>query len=320
MKQSLTPCLLVLFVLLFFTGCATFVDHRQRETRPGYGSGKRFKPVVAVNEFKNRSNFSGQWDLGDGMSDMLTTELIDSGDYVVLERQHLNSVLGEIVRQGRELFRREGRVNKGRLKNAQYIISGAITDFTVTGDSSGWFGFNNTVKARAGGSKARVSLHLRLIDIESGEVMTSVEESATASSGWFRAKVNYKKVAFGGDTFFRTPLGKATSKAIAEAVEKISAAIPRKYWTPRVADAGPDMVVVNGGKNVGVRVGDRFIIRERGREITDPITGDVIERLAGKVMGKIKITSVQKMSAHGLIIDGTAYRGAVLEPSHNNNP
>jgi curli biogenesis system outer membrane secretion channel CsgG len=303
----------MLSALLVAGGCSTFVDHRQAQSRPQYGSGKRFRPVVAIDEFENRSGFRGQWDLGSGMADVLTTELIDSDEFTVLERRQLDSVLGEIVRQGRELFRREGRVSKGRLKNARYLISGAITDFTVTGDSSGWFGYNNTVKARGGGSKARVSLHLRLTDIESGEIMASVAEAGTARSGWFSAAVNYKNVAFGGDTFFQTPLGKATREAIERAVKEISQHIPREYWQPRVAEAGPDTVVLNGGSNVGVRVGDRFVIREKGRDITDPITGDVIEKMPGKVLGRLKVTSVNRMSAYAVIESGTAHRGAFLE-------
>ncbi len=294
-------------------GCSSFVEQRQVSTRPNYGSGKRFKPVVAVSSFENSCGFSGQWDLGSGMADMLTTELMESDQYIVLERRQLDSVLGEIVRQGQELFRREGRVNQGRLKNVRYLISGAITDFTVTGDSSGWFGYSTTIRAGAGGSKSRVSLHLRLTDVESGEVISSVEAAATASAGWFSAAVNYKSIALGGDSFFRTPLGKATTRAIRIAVKQLSIAVPKEYWHPRVADAGPDMVVINGGDNAGVEAGDEFVVREQGRDITDPVTGDVIERLPGRVIGKVRVEDVQSLSSHAAIIEGTAFRGSYLE-------
>ena len=306
---------LLLLLSGWMTGCSTFIEQRQVAARPDYGSGKRFKPVVAVTRFDNKSGFSGQWDLGTGMADVLTTELLESGQYVVLERRELDSVLGEILRQGQEFFRREGRVNQGRLKNVRYLISGAITDFTVTGDSSGWFGYSTTVKAGGGTSRARVSLHLRLTDVESGEVISSVEAAGTASAGWFSAAVSYKNLAFGGDSFFRTPLGKATTRAVGRAVKQLAEAIPREYWYPRVAEAGPDMVVLNGGENVGVRAGDVFVVREQGRDITDPVTGDVIERLPGKVIGRIRVDEVQPLAAHALIIEGSAFRGAYLEAS-----
>ncbi|MDD4735498.1 MAG: CsgG/HfaB family protein [Kiritimatiellae bacterium] len=307
--------LLLLLWAGWMVGCSSFVEQRQVSPRPDYGSGKRFKPVVAVSAFENKSGFSGQWDLGSGMADILTTELLDSDQYVVLERQQLDSVLGEIIRQGQEFFRREGRVNQGRLKNVRYLISGAITDFTVTGDTSGWFGYSTTVKAGGGTSRARVSLHLRLTDVESGEVISSVEASGTASAGWFSAAVSYKNLSLGGDSFFKTPLGKATTRATHRAVKQLAAAIPKEYWHPRVAEAGPDMAVINGGENVGVRVGDDFVVREQGRDITDPVTGDVIERLPGRVIGKIRVDDVQALSAHAVIIEGTTYRGAHLEAS-----
>lgn len=311
--RSCAGMLTILLLAGWMVGCSSFVEQRQLSTRPDYGSGKRFKPVVAVSAFENKSGFSGQWDLGTGMADILTTELIDSDQYIVLERRQLDSVLGEILRQGQEFFRREGRVNQGRLKNVRYLISGSITDFTVTGDSSGWFGYSTTLKAGGGASKSRVSLHLRLTDVESGEVISSVEASATASSGWFAAAVNYKGLAFGGDSFFRTPLGKATTRAIRTAVNQLSAAIPREYWRPRVAEAGPDIAVINGGTNAGVKEGDMFVVREQGRDITDPVTGDVIEQLPGKVIGKIRVDNVQPLSSHAVIIEGTTYRGSYLE-------
>ena len=294
-------------------GCTHFVDQRQVRNRPRYGAGLRFKPVVAVDEFQNRSGFSGQWDLGSGMSEMLTTQLLESDEFIVLERRNLDSVLGEIIRQGQELFRSEGRVQKGRLKNARYLISGAITDFTVVGDASGWFGYDGKAEVRGGGKKARVSLHLRLTDVQSGEVMSSVSASATASSGWFGAAVNYHKIAFGGDAFFRTPLGRATEEAIADAVRDIARDLPREYWVPRVADAGVDMVVLNGGENVGVKRGDRFVVMERGREIMDPVTGNLIEQFPGKVLGRVEVTDVKRLASHAVILEGTCFRGALLE-------
>jgi len=73
------------------------------------------KPVVAIASFNNKAGFSGQWNLGDGMADMLMTRLLDTGEVTVLERQEIGSVIDEIVLQGQKLFRREGAVQVGRL-------------------------------------------------------------------------------------------------------------------------------------------------------------------------------------------------------------
>jgi hypothetical protein len=80
-----------------------------------------------------------------------------------------------------------------------------------------------------------------------------------------------------------------------------------------VAEAGPDRVVVNGGENVRVREGDVFLVRESGRQITDPVTGNVIEDVPGNVVGRVEIREVNEMSAHGVLLEGTAARGQHLE-------
>ena len=216
-------------------------------------------------------------------------------------------------RQGRDLFRREGRSDSGRLKNARYLIRGVVTDFTVTGDSSGWFG-TKPARVAGGRSTAQVTLNVKVSDVESGEVLASTRASGTASSGFFGGQVDYRSVSLGGISFSRTPLGRATETAMARAVARILDALPVQYWQPRVADAADGQVVVNGGANVGLRVGSRFAVREPGRAVTDPLTGDAIETLPGRERGRLRIVEVRAASARAELLQGAAERGDVLEP------
>jgi len=165
------------------------------------------------------------------------------------------------------------------------------------------------------GSQARVAINVKVYDVESGEVVCSVKTDGTASAGGAGGAVNYKHIAFGGDVFFRTPLGRATEEAIADAVSRILRGLPVEYWTPLIADTGPDFVVINGGENVRVDVGDIFTVREPSRNITDPATGNVIENVAGAAVGKVRVTEVKPMSAHAVLISGAGplRRGQVLE-------
>jgi curli biogenesis system outer membrane secretion channel CsgG len=270
-------------------------------------------PVVGVTDFENRSNFSGQWNLGTGMAELLVNELLDSGRVTVLERKHLKDVLAEIALQSGSLFRKEGQVERGRLKNAKFLIRGVVTDFTVTSEGAGWFGIRS-FRARGSGSRARVAISIKVSDVENGEIISSVKADGTASAGGFGANYSDGNVAFGGDAFFRTPIGRATEAAIAKAVRQILRELPVQYWEPRVAEAGPDTVVINGGANVGLQEGEAFLVREDGRNVTDPITGNVIERIPGQVVGKVKVVNVREQSAHAVILQGLARRGHLLEP------
>lgn len=295
-------------------GCATRYYRPGGRSRAPAAPAYVVKPVVAVMDFENRSGFEGQWKLGGGMADLLVTGLLDTGRVTVLERRDLDDVLAEIARQGRDFFRREGRVDRGRLKNARYMLRGVVTEFTVTGDVSGWFAAP-AARAFGRGQRARVALNVRLYDVESGEVLASVRTDGSVSSGLFGGSFDYRGVTFGGDAFFRTPLGRATEAAMARAVDGLLEAVPARYWQPRVAESGPDAVIVNGGENVGLRPGAEFTVRSEGRAVTDPITGDVIETVPGPARGRIRVTGVRAASSHAVLLEGDARRGDVLWPA-----
>lgn len=270
------------------------------------------KPVAAVTEFENETGFSGQWKLGRGIPDLLVAELMATHRLILVDRKKLGDVLGEISRQGHDLFRKEDSVERGRLKNARFLIRGVITDFTQTGSSSAWF---RSSKAAGGisGARALVMINLTVTDVETGEIIASVlaDGSAKASGKW--ASFEYSGITFGGETFFKTPIGKATQEALRKAVYRIVQDIPYSAWKPRLADVAGETVIVNGGDNVGVREGDLFDVREEGRNIIDPATGNTIDTLAGKVAGRIRITAVRAAASDGIVISGQAKRGYFLE-------
>lgn len=304
--------------VLGWGGCATQTYEPRVAPRAPDGHRRVIKPVVAVTDFENRASFSGQWNLGSGFADVLSTELLKTKRVVVLERRNLGDVVSEIARQGTELFRPEGRVDRGQLRNARYLLRGVVTDFTVTGDASGWFG-GSTVRSWFGGSSARVSLNIKVSAVETGEIIGSVRTEDNAHSGFFGAGANYKKLSFGGDAFFRTPLGEATEGAIRRAVKQLMETIPTEYWTPQVAEILDGAPVINGGENVELQVGEEFVAREPPRTIRDPITGDVIEALPGKVLGRIRVTEVRPSSATAEILEGTVRKNSTLESSGREN-
>jgi curli biogenesis system outer membrane secretion channel CsgG len=286
---------------------------------PGSGGGflggraPATKPVVAVMDFENKASFSGQWNLGQGMADLLVAQLMETERVVVLERRHINDVVGELNRQGQDLFRPEGRAERGRLMNAQYLIRGAVTDFTVVGDASGWFGVKDKAELRGRGQRARVAMVLTVSDVASGEVLSSVQADGEASAGGLGVSINYRQLSFGGDAFFRTPLGKATGRAMEHAVKRILYELPPKPWEPRVAEQTGAEVVINGGEDVDLEVGDVFVVREAPRPVTDPVTGNVIDVKPGKVIGRIRVETVKESASYGVLEEGTARRGDLLE-------
>ena len=300
-------------LVLTFVGCQT------TENRPAVAGGIPFKkgsevqPVVAVTEMENQANFNGQLNLGHGMADMLVTGLMKTKKVVVLERQNLRDIMGELALQRDGVSRPEGRVASGRLKNAKYLIRGSVTDFTEVESTAGKLGLSS-LKVFGGAQRAQVALHLRIYEVESGEIMASLKAEGSASSSGGGGEGQYKNVKIGGESFKRTPLGKATEQAIKEAVDKLLKALPVDYWRPLVAEVTEGVVVVNGGENVRLQPGDQFIVREKPRFVTDPATGNVIDTIPGKQNGLLQIVKVSPLSATAKLVEGTAQRGQLLEP------
>lgn len=311
LKGTLAGSLLLLITA--FIGCRTFPG-KLPPLPPN-----AIKPVVAVTEFENETGFSGQWKLGRGIPDLLVAELMNTHRLILVDRKKLNDVVGEITRQGHDLFRKEDSVARGRLKNARYLIRGVITDFTQTGSGSAWF---RSSKAAGGvtGARALVMLNITVTDVETGEIVSSAlaDGSAGASGKW--AQFNYSGVTFGGDIFFKTPIGRATQEALRKAVFRIVQDIPYTTWKPCIADAKVDTVIINGGENVGVQVSDTFNVREEGRSITDPATGNVIDHIPGKVVGRIRIIDVRSTASDGIVLSGQAKRGDFLEKVVTQSP
>lgn len=295
-------------VLVLHPGCLSY-----RHSLPPLPE-DAIKPVVAVTTFRNETGFSGQWELGRGIPDLLVAELLQTKRVVVVDRQNLPEVVGEITRQGNDLFRKEDGVTRGRLKNARYLVRGVIADFTQTGNSTGWFR-SSTVETGIWGARALVMINLTIIDVETGEVLCSVPAEGSAYASFYWARFNYKDVSFGGDAFFKTPIGAATREAIQQAVIEIMRHLPLTTWRPRIAETAADKVIINGGENFGVQTGAVYNVRETGRSITDPTTGNAIDYIEGSVVGKVLITQVRPQAADGVILSGKVKRGDFLEKS-----
>jgi curli biogenesis system outer membrane secretion channel CsgG len=302
-----------LVVCILCSGCGTLVVSRVRPLSDDY-----IKQVIAVTSFENRSGFSGQWKIGSGMADMLVSELVSSGNFVVVERKFLDNVVGELERQNEHFFRKEGKVQKGRLKNAKYLVRGVITDFSQVGGGGLFFGVKNLLLGGRG-HKARVALALTIVDVESGEVVNSVQCAGTARAREAYVKAKYKGVAFGGDAYFKTPLGVATCNALRRGIRGMIATIPKLEWLPMVAQVVDGQnIIVNGGEDRDIRKGEVYIIKGASKPVHDPVTGDVIKLLPGREIAMVRITSVDDTISRAVVVEGAASGlkpGMVMEAS-----
>lgn len=127
---------------------------------------------IAVARFENKSADSRSWwnpQIGDGMADMLTTALVNTGRFIVLERgEALEDILGEQDLGASGRVRADTAAPIGEMEGAELLVVAAVTEFDENsgGTRGGLGGFGGRVLgAIAGGTKsAHMAIDLRLVD------------------------------------------------------------------------------------------------------------------------------------------------------------
>lgn len=141
---------------------------------------------VAVLDFDYASTGSDSWWYGNpnaaqGISDLLTNRLVQSGRYTVIERSRIAEILQE------QNLGTAGRIDSstaaqvGQLLGADAVIIGSVTRFNLDeeGNSVSVFGFGGGRRTR----KAEVALAARVVNTTTGEIMGVAESSAEAEQG-----------------------------------------------------------------------------------------------------------------------------------------
>lgn len=298
----------ILLAVLLLAGCGPLLGPRADQY-------KYEKPRIAVLEFENKASLSTQWKLSEGMRDMLVDALVKTDRYVVLTRNELGAVISELEIQSDPRFRREGKLEKGKLKNVQYLIKGAVTDFTPNAKGGALRAFGSTFGIGGSGSVAVVSVTMYVIDVETGEIVASKTMDGSASSGSVEAGGEYKNIALGGKAFFRTPLGKATQEVMDQCLVYISDAIASTTWNPAVVKVEADRIYISGGKDRKIPLGSEWSAYVEGEKLIDPQTGDELGKTPGHLSGRLRIVDVQDKFSIAEAVDGSFAAGQSLRPA-----
>jgi curli biogenesis system outer membrane secretion channel CsgG len=256
--------------------------------------------------------WSGDWDIGKGIADMVVTNLVRDGTYSVIERKQLDKILQE------QNFSNSDRANPataariGKVLGLNAIVIGTITQFgsetkkiDVGGVTSrlglgGALGNVGTSK-----SKANVVIDARMVDTETAEILAVASGKGVSQRGGTNLLGGAAGSAGGIDmstsNFQQTIIGEATRQAVDDLTRQLVAQAERIQATKiefrgLVADVTDNELVLNVGRNKGLKVGDVVAIERTGKVIKDPATGQVLRTLSDRI-GTAKITSVDDVSA-----------------------
>jgi len=202
------------------------------------------KARVAVSRFINKAHGSNWYShqIGDGMADQLTTALVNSNRFIVLERQQLSDVMAEQDLGATGRIRGDTAAPIGQIEGAELLITGAVTEFEGNAEGTRATGgglLSNVVGAVTGSvKKAHMAIDIRVIDTKTSRVLlaTSVEGSASnvdigaLAGGLLRTSGSTSALAGGLKSWKNTPNEKALRICINEAVHFIVSKTPPIYY------------------------------------------------------------------------------------------
>jgi curli biogenesis system outer membrane secretion channel CsgG len=149
---------------------------------PAYGG---LKKRLAVVRFENKVMTplpNACWQIGDGLAEMLTSELFKTDRFIMVERSALADIVREQEMGQTGLVRKETAAKVGELLGAQLLVAGAVTTFEA-GASGGGAGLGIAGYAVALKSRnARVGIDIRLVDAATGQILKSFNADGTAKA------------------------------------------------------------------------------------------------------------------------------------------
>ncbi|MGE5623495.1 MAG: CsgG/HfaB family protein [Methanocella sp.] len=251
--------------------------------------------VMPFEDVKINQWWDGNWDIGDQFSVLVTDALVGKGKFKVMERTRLAEIMAEQRLQVSGAVDESTAVQLGKLLGVRLMVLGSVTEFRqsgATGLSFGQFGL--------GLQQASTKLSARLVDVQTGQILAASKGDGQATGASFNLRLS--GVSFATSQFRSTTLGQAATKAVDllvnDLVGKIEANAAKLQYAEAapalsgrvVAILGPTQVIIDLGKDRGVKKGTAFQIfrLQQVPGLSAPVRVPV---------GALKVTSVDQAAS-----------------------
>ena len=280
--------IIMCLILLFVSGCATQSAYRpdpieapvtkMQQTKAqktnSLPSSKRYKQKIAIIRFTNETNYGkalmtdSDFDrLGKQASDMLSSRLVKSGNFMVFERSDMKKIQQEQIISG------------GGLIGVDTVIVGSVTEFGRS--IAGKVGFMSSTKVQT----ARAKVDIRLVDIKTGQAFFSATGTGEASTE------SGEMAGYGSRAAYDATLNdRAIAAAITDVIDKLVSTLEEKPWRTDILSVEKGQVYISGGSRQGIKVGDTLKVMSSGQIVKSKQTGMEI-KLPGKQVGTIRVIS-----------------------------
>jgi curli biogenesis system outer membrane secretion channel CsgG len=211
------------------------------------------KRKVVIAEFKNQTRF-GSRRLGSNLTDIITTELVKSNRFIVLEREDLAKVMQEInfsntLGQGQLASER-------KFQDADYVITGAITKYSV--NTTGNKGIISSSKIQ----RAEISFDMKMINVRTGEVVLSDQGEGVSD-------VEYGTTLGVGNTGgYDEGLEQEAFRAAAiDVMDNIIETVNKTPWMANVAKISGNKLYINAGQKSNLKIDTKLSVYKQGEKI-----------------------------------------------------
>ena len=257
--------------------------------------------------------------MGEGLGEMLTTELGKINKFQMLEINDLGDLKNEINMGADGWVDQSEKVDKGGFAAADFMFTAKVTRF---GNKESHVGLGGFVPGNLGNlglhkTTADVRIDWRLVDVATRKIIKTGSSSASQTGGGFDVGANIGgsggNIGFGNSEFMDSALGKATEKTLQQIIAdvqettlpesgrvkqkaglaaKTSAASDALKHTPGkvLAVASKDTIIVSLGSKLGFKEGDKLELYQTNDVKDDK--GNVVFT-DEKLVGELTILSVQ---------------------------
>jgi curli biogenesis system outer membrane secretion channel CsgG len=266
------------------------------------------RPRIAVLGFDNNTTARIWGDrLGEAAADELTTQLVKTGDFSVLERAQIQKILDEQLAGQSGAIDPATAAKVGKLIGIQFALVGSITQFSIDEKSGGIGRFS------ASYSQAESMLDVRVVDVNTGEILVVAEGQGTKRFGGAAFKdINLQRnfdVGIAQEAL--RPAVENAIAALAREKDRLAAAAPVAAMA--VVGANDGAIYVDRGENGGLQVGQKLDVFRVVDTIRDA-SGNVLDEVTEKV-GTLEVTRVLSQSSICRILDGDVKEGDKVRPT-----
>jgi curli biogenesis system outer membrane secretion channel CsgG len=173
------------------------------------------KPRIGVLRFTNQVAGLYWWhaNVANELQDMLSSELVSTGAFQVLERKEIGAVLSEQDLSASGRVSKRTLVKMRKIKGAKYLIAGTVAAFEKSGAKGGKVRFKGL---SLGGKKTKtyIAVDVKVIDTETGEIVDARTIEANAKGKAIGAGLRLRNFSIAGGEAKKTPTGKAIRACI----------------------------------------------------------------------------------------------------------